>query len=196
METNFYSNIGRRRIDFWDEDNLSLSLFRYRPGKSGQTDEATQFILRFKECDVDCLPVALMEVYDAVGKFSENWKHELGCRYIVPVPSHLAQKISPSSRLMCRFIAKMFPWLQYPEELLFRKETVEPAHLAHPWQRPTSTEHFESLGCSKADFNGDGVILFDDIRTTGDTSQACRRRLRQDTRCGEVVRVFLGRTEG
>ena len=190
-----FSHIGRQRIDFWDEDNLSLSLFRYRPGKSGQTDEATQFILRFKESDSACLPVALMQVYEALGRFSEDWKCELGCRYIVPVPSHLAHEVSPSSKLVCRFIAKMFPWLQYPEDLLFRKESVTPAHLAYLGRRPTSTEHFESLGCNKADLEGAGVILFDDVRTTGDTSQACKRRLQLDTRCGEVVRLFLGRTE-
>jgi hypothetical protein len=44
-----HSNIGRERIDSWDEDNLSLSLFQYKPGKIGQTDTATQFILCFKE---------------------------------------------------------------------------------------------------------------------------------------------------
>jgi hypoxanthine-guanine phosphoribosyltransferase len=88
----------------------------------------------------------------------------------------------------------MFPWLQYPEGLLFRRESINPAHLAYPGQRPTSMEHFQSLGCRKADLEGAGVILFDDIITTGDTSQACKRRLQQDTKCGEVVRPFLGKT--
>lgn len=189
-----YSDIGRKRIDYWDEDNLSLSLFRYKPGKSGRTDEATQFILGFKASDSACLSVALMQVHGAVEQFSERWKCELGCRHIVPVPSHLAHEVSPSSKLACRFIAKMFPWLQYPEELLFRRESVTPAHL-YPGQRPTYMEHLESLGCSKADLGGAGVLLFDDVRTTGDTSQACKRRLQLGAQCGEVVRLFLGRTE-
>jgi hypothetical protein len=83
--TNPYSDIGRKRIDFWDEDNLSLSLFRYKPGKSGLTDEVTQFILGFKASDPACLPFALMQVQGAVENFSESWKCELGCRHIVPV---------------------------------------------------------------------------------------------------------------
>jgi predicted amidophosphoribosyltransferase len=194
VETNPYSDIGRKRIDFWDEDNLSLSLFRYKPGKSG-TDEVTQFILGFKALDSACLQAAAMQIYDAVGKFSEDWKREQDCRHIVPVPSHIAHKVSPSSKLVCHFIAKKFPWLQYPEELLFRRESVIPAHQAYPGQRPTSMEHFESLGCSKVDLGRAGVILFDDVRTTGDTSQACKRRLQLDAKCGEVVRLFLGRTE-
>jgi hypothetical protein len=189
-----YSDIGRERVDFWDDDNLSLSLFRYKPGKHGQTDKATQFILCFKESRSACLSTALMQVYEAMRKFSEDWRRELGCHYIVPVPSHLAQQIPPSSKLMCSFVARMFPWLQYPEELLFRRESVTPAHLSYPGQRPTSTEHFQSLGCRKANLEGAGIILFDDVITTGDTSQACKRRLQQDAKCGEVVRLFLGKT--
>jgi hypothetical protein len=194
VEINSYDNIGRKRIDYWSEDNLSLSLFHYLPGKSGQTDEATRFILRFKECDSAILPVALMQVHSAVENHLERWKSEFGCRYIVPVPSHLAHEVSPSSKLMCRFIVQTLPWLTYPEELLFRTESVTPAHLAYPGQRPTSTEHFQSLGCDKVDLDGAGLILFDDIVTTGDTSQACRRRLQKDTRCGDVLRLFLGKT--
>jgi predicted amidophosphoribosyltransferase len=189
-----YDNISRKRIDFWDEDNRSLSLFRYEPGKLGRSDEATQFILCFKDSGSACLSSACVQVYEALGKFSEDWRHQFDCRYIVPVPSHLAHEVSPSSMLMCNFIAKMFRWLQYPEGLLFRKKSVPAAHLADPGQRPGVTKHFQSLRCSKADLAGAGVILFDDVRAPGNTSQACRRRLQQDTKCGEVVRLFLGRT--
>jgi predicted amidophosphoribosyltransferase len=195
VETDRFSGIGRKRIDFWDEDNLSLSLFRYKPGKSGQTDDVTQFILGFKNGDPECFKEAMIQVYNAVGKFEEDWKSERGCRYIVPVPSHVAHQVSESSHMLCKVLDSMFPWLQYPEGLLFRKESVVAAHQAYPGQRPTSTKHFESLGCSKTDLGGAGVILFDDIRTTGDTSQACKRRLQVDTGCSEVVRLFLGRTE-
>jgi hypothetical protein len=191
---NSYSDIGQERIDYWDPDNLSLSLFRYKPGKLGQTDKATQFVLCFKESGSACLSTACVQVYKALGKFSEDWKREFDCRYVVPVPSHLAHEVSPSSKLMCGFIAKMFPCLRYPEDLLFRKESVTAAHMAYHGQRPTATEHFRSLGCRKADLDGAGVILFDDIRTTGDTSQACRWRLQQNAKCGEVVRLFLART--
>jgi hypothetical protein len=189
-----YSNIGRERIDSWDEDNLSLSLFRYKPGEIGRTDTATRFVLCFKESGSACFSTAVAQVFEAVGKFAEDWKREFGCRYIVPVPSHLAGHVSPSSRSMCRFVVRNFPWLQYPEELLFRKENVPAAHLAYPGQRPTATKHFQSLRCSKADLAGAGVILFDDVRATGNTSQACRWRLQQDAKCGEVVRLFLART--
>jgi predicted amidophosphoribosyltransferase len=189
-----YDNVCRKRIDFWDEDNRSLSLFRYEPGKLGRSDEATQFILCFKDSGSACLSTACTQVYEALGKFADDWRREFDCRYIVPVPSHLAREVSPSSKLMCGFIAKMFLWLQYPEELLFRKDSVPAAHLAYPGRRPSVTEHFQSLRCSKADLAGAGVILFDDVRATGNTSQACRWRLQQDAKCGEVVRLFLGRT--
>lgn len=191
---NIYADIGRERIDYWDEDNLSLSLFRYKPGKTGQTDRATQFILCFKNSGSACLSTACVQVYEALGRFSEDWSAKFGCRYIVPVPSHLAHEVSLSSELMCGFIAKMFPWLLYPKKLLFRKENVPAAHLAYSGHRLSPTEQFQSLGCSKEDLDGAGVILFDDIRTTGNTSLACKWRLQQDAKCGDVVRLFLGRT--
>jgi predicted amidophosphoribosyltransferase len=199
VESGLYSDISRRRIDYWSEPNLSLSLFSYKPGDAGQFDEATQFILRFKEFDranddSACLQAAVMQVYDAVLKYQEKWT-ESDCRYIVPVPSHAAHRISDWSRDLCRLIAGMCSWLQYPEQLLFRRETVVPAHQAYAGQHPTSIDHFQSLAYRDADLGGAGVILFDDIVTTGDTSQACRRRLQSDLKCGEVVRLFLGRTE-
>jgi hypothetical protein len=192
MGTNPYGDICRNRIDFWDEDNLSLSLFRYKPVGSGLSDEATQFILGFKAGDGACLQYGVKQVCDALRKVSEDWKRDYDCRYVIPVPSHVAHEVSLSSRVVCSVINEMFPWLQYPEELLFRKKGVTPAHLAYPEQRPTAAEHFESLGCSKADLGGAGVILFDDVRTTGNTSQACRWRLQGDAKCGAVVRLFLG----
>jgi predicted amidophosphoribosyltransferase len=194
VENDPYSDISRERVDFWDADNTSLSLFRYKPVRSRIPDTVTQFILGFKDFDSECLKAAWMQVYDAMEKVSKDWKRDYDCRHILPVPSHTAYQISPSSNSVCQFIAKMFPWLQYPEGLLFRRESVIPAHL-YPEQRPSAKEHFESLGCSKADLVGAGVILFDDVRTTGNTSQACRWRLRRDANAGEVVRLFLGRTE-
>jgi hypothetical protein len=174
-------------------------LFEYKPRRTEQTDEVTQFILSFKAFDQDRdsadLQAAILQVHDAIEKFAERLDIEFGCRFIVPVPSHVAYQISASSRSLCFFIARMFPWLQYPEDLLFRRVSVVAAHQARAGQRPTSMDHFRSLGCSNVDLCGAGVILFDDIKTTGDTSQACIRRLKQDTNCGPVVRLFLGKTE-
>jgi predicted amidophosphoribosyltransferase len=184
------SSICRRRVDFWDEDNLSLSLFAYKPSGSGKPDEAAELIRGFKAGDPEFFKTAMIQVYEAVGKFCEGWKREHNCRYVVPVPSHAAQKVSESSKDMCYFISKMFE-LEYLEGFLFREVSVIPAHLAYPGQRPTSMEHFESLGCNKQDLKGVGVLLFDDVLTTGDTSQACKRRLQLDA-CGKVVRLFLG----
>jgi len=184
----------RERIDFWDEDNLSLSLFPYKPSGSGQSDEVTQLVLGFKNFDPGSFSTMCVEVCDAIGKRVEDWRHGFACRYVVPVPSHSAHGVSKSSVGICRLIAEVFPWLHYPEELLFRKHSIRPAHMALPGQRPTPQEHCESLGCSGSDLAGAGVILFDDVKTTGNTSQGCRWRLR-DAGCGVVVRVFLGTTK-
>src|SRR5208282_1186897 len=164
---NSFSEIGRRRLDFWDGDNLSLSLFSYKAGKSGEIDEVTQLILGFKNFDPACLSTTFVQVYDAFGKFAEGWRREFGCRFIIPVPSHAERRVSKSSVATCRFIAEAFPWLQYPEELLFRKHAARPAHAGLPWRRPTPQVHFESLGCSGVDLAGAGVILFDDLKTKG-----------------------------
>jgi hypothetical protein len=197
-----WKDLRQRRVDLWDEANLSLSLFTYRPRSSQRADEVTEFILGFKAYDPEhfsphdseCFKASIVEVCDAFKKCEDDWKRD--CRFVIPVPRHVARQVSPSSRDMCRCIAAVFR-LEYPEELLFRNESVEAAHMARPWERRLSSmEHFQSLACQRADLAGAGVILFDDIRTSGCTSDACRRRLKQDTKCGEVIRLFLGRTEG
>jgi predicted amidophosphoribosyltransferase len=174
-----------------------LSLFVFKTVRSGQADEVTKFIHAFKASkDHECFKAAIVEVYDAAGESIEGWKPEsnYNCRYVVPVPSSRAHEVSAFSKDMCSFIASTFH-LEYPERLLFRERSVLPSHMATYWQRLSVKDQFDSLGCSKANLAGAGVILFDDIVNTGDTSQACKRRL-QDAKCGEVVRLFLGRTEG
>jgi hypothetical protein len=167
METLPWINIRQKRKVCWDEANRSLSLFVYRAVRSRQADEVTKFIHAFKASDPEAFKAAIVEVYDAAGESIEEWKRECNeeqkqennynCRYVVPVPSHSAHQISESSRRMCDFIATIFH-LEYPETLLFRKETITPAHLAYPGQRPTSTEHFQSLGCGVADLGRAGII--------------------------------------
>ena len=43
---------------------------------------------------------------------------------------------------------------------------------------------------------GQGLVLFDDVRTQGDTTQACIHRVMEATTCSRehVVRVFLAKT--
>jgi predicted amidophosphoribosyltransferase len=72
------------------------------------------------------------------------------------------------------------------------------------------TENWSDIGKWRADFWDEdnlslslfvykrvaGVLLFDDVRTTGSTSLACRWRLQRDVNAGQVVRLFLARVEG
>jgi predicted amidophosphoribosyltransferase len=189
-------NIRGKRDVCWSWDNLSLSLFVYRTVGSGQADEITQFILAFKAShDDECLKAAMLEIYEVASEYIEDWKQQYDCRYVVPVPSSRALEVSPYSRLMCSFIATNFH-LEYPEKLLFRECSVSPSHMASYWRpRLTVKEQFDSLACRATNIKKAGVILFDDVRNTGITSQACRRRLRDDAKCGEVIRLFLARTD-
>jgi predicted amidophosphoribosyltransferase len=128
------------------------------------------------------------------GEYIEEWKQEYNCRYVVPVPSSRAHEISAFSKDMCSFIASTFH-LEYPEGLLFRERSVPPSHMATYWQRLSVKEQCDSLRCRETNLAGAGVILFDDVRNTGNTSDACRRRFRDDAKCGEVIRLFLARTQ-
>lgn len=195
METLPWINIRGERDVCWSWDNLSLSLFVYRTVGSGQADEITKFILAFKaSIDDECMKAAMVEIYDTAGEYIEEWKQQYNCRYVVPVPSSRAHEISRYSKAVCGFIAKIFH-LEYPEGLLFRERTVPSSHMAAYWQRLSVKEQFDSLGCRETNLAGAGVILFDDVRNTGYTSQACGRRLREDAKCGEVIRLFLARTQ-
>lgn len=195
METLPWSKIRGKRNICWSWDNLSLSLFVYKTAGSVQADEVTQFIHAFKASkDHECFKAAIVEVYGAAGESVEEWKREYNCRYVVPVPSSRAHEIAAFSADMCSFIASTFH-LEYPERLLFRERSVPPSHMANYWQRLSVKEQCDSLGCRDTNLAGAGIILFDDVRNTGNTSDACRRRLRDNTKCGDVVRIFLARTQ-
>lgn len=62
--------------DFWDEDNLSLSLFVYRAGES-ETDFASLFVREFKSFNEDCIKEAVAHVFDALEKHAENLEAKL-----------------------------------------------------------------------------------------------------------------------
>jgi predicted amidophosphoribosyltransferase len=197
MEILPWSKIRGKRDICWSWDNLSLSLFVYKTAGSGQADEVTQFIHAFKASkDHECFKASIFEVYDAAGESIKEWKQECNynCRYVVPVPSSRAHEIAAFSRDMCSFIASTFH-LEYPDRLLSREHSVLPSHMANYWQRLSVKEQYDSLGCRDTNLAGAGIILFDDVRNTGNTSDACRRRLRDNTKCGDVVRLFLARTQ-
>jgi predicted amidophosphoribosyltransferase len=194
METLPWINIREKRDVCWSWENKSLSLFVYRTVGSGQADEVTRFIHAFKASkDHECFKAAIVEVYEAAGKYIEEWKREYDCRYVVPIPSSRAREISGYSKEMCKFVASTFR-LEY-REALFRERTVPSSHMATYWQRLSVKAQCDSLGCRDTNLAGVGVILFDDVRNTGNTSDACRRRLRDDAKCGEVIRLFLARTQ-
>lgn len=188
------NELKQKRLNFWDEDNLSFSLFPYKPTRGGEADEVSQFILGFKHLDTPNLSEAVYQICDALQRYVAIWKLDFNLQYVLPTPGHRAGHIPESSQLLCRILATQFEFI-YRDDILYRKESIRPSHMTHPRQRPTASEHFDSLGClSGANLNGAGVLLFDDVRTTGNTSQACRWRLQEDTKCGDVVRVFLGCT--
>lgn len=134
----------------------------------------------------------MLEVYEIVRGYIEEWKRDYSCRYIVRTLQPLTNyRLTQET---CARIASIFR-LEYPEGLLFRESTVRSSHMASYWQRLSVKEQFDSLGCRRTNLAGAGVVLFDDVRNTGNTSDACRRRLRDDAKCGEVIRLFLARTE-
>ncbi|SRR5579871_2115421 len=188
-----YEELESKRIDFWDEDNISLSLFPYKPIRSAYEDAPSHFLRSFKRSDQDAVPMAGAHVCQSLVPFVDEWRERFNIKIIVPVPSHTAYRVAPSSKDICRLVARVFK-LSYSENLLFRTETVIPAHMSYFGRRLSMPEHFQTLACkTNADLEGAGIVLFDDLRTTGHTSQACKRRLRERN-CGEVVRLFLGRT--
>jgi hypothetical protein len=149
LESLPWISIRQKRKVCWDEANRSLSLFVYRAVRSRQADEVTKFIHAFKSSDHEAFKAAIVEVHDAAARLIEKWKEEYHCRYVVPVPSHSAHQISDSPRRMCDFIATMFH-LEYPETLLFRKETITPAHLAYPGQRANLDGAFSVVGMRRS----------------------------------------------
>lgn len=177
------------RLDF-----PNFSVLPYRSKRSGKADQISEFVLAFKEGVESAVQIAIPVVCDELEKKRGRLLSDVS--HIVCTPPHGKGFASTSSELLCDQVAKRFA-LTHIRSGLERTKSVRKAAYAPPGQRPTYADHLESIEYAGPALNlgGRGILLFDDVLTSGDTSYACRDILLAGTRCKVVVGLFLARTQ-
>ena len=179
----------------WERDDYYL--LKYFPWKSGMHNDATYFILDFKENNTKA-------VNDAINLFIrmfKNMTHLLRdiyrCKYIVSIPSHAAGKSNTPCERVCATLAEEYTWLAYIPDTLIRIEGVAKSARSSSSKRPTSEDHLRTIKYNgpKLKASDCSFIMIDDVFTLGQTSSACREIIIKSTNCRKVVGIFLGRTQ-
>jgi hypothetical protein len=171
-----------------------FSVLPYRSKRSGKADEISQFVWAFKQGVDSAVQIAVQVVGDELDK--KRGRLLYGVSHIVCAPPHNKGFASPSSEFFCEQIANRFSLTHIPRALE-RTKSVRRAATAPRGQRPTYNDHVDSINYAgpSLDLRDRDILLFDDVLTSGDTSDACRDILNAATGCRRVVGLFLARTQ-
>jgi len=179
----------------WDGDDFYV--LKYFSKRSGLANSVTSLILRFKENDEAAVTAVIQLMTTEFERIEATLRDERLCRYIVSIPSSTAKRSNVPCERVCRALAKKFDWLTHVPDALIRGETVQKSAFAAPGERPDYEEHIRTIkyNAGTLHLNKESFIMFDDVKTRGETSRACREILAKATACKAVIGVFLGRTQ-
>lgn len=172
----------------------NFSVLPYRSKRSGRADDISRFVLAFKESVEAAVEIAIQVVGDELERKRGLLLNAVS--HIVCAPPHSMGFASASNELLCERLAKRFSLTHIPRALE-RIKPVRKAAYAPPGERPTKEDHLNSIryAGSALDLRGKGILLFDDVLTSGVTSDACRDILEAATHCKVVIGLFLARTQ-
>jgi hypothetical protein len=186
-------------VEKWqDGENFYLLPYPSRRSGRGVNNPVTDFVLAFKNRVPDAVALALQIVTSSIARIESTLRDNLGCRYVVCIPGHRKGFANPAAEALWHSLSLQRKWFAFLPHALERTETVPKAAYARARGEPAPTydDHIRTIkynesALRKADGN---FIMFDDVLTTSDTSQACRDIIKKATKCKRVIGVFLART--
>ena len=189
-------------LNNWDDDNQCAYCFLYRVGNDGPVE---QFVKRFKVPnfrienkkfvpDESYANQAQQILSACLRKHYSRIREEHNCRYLVPIPSHRQGYGDGNLLRVARLLSAEFGFDLLDRALLRTKE-ITISHKARYGERPKHQAHVQTLSWVWKDRLQGGILLVDDVITTGTTSQACRHVIAESTgiRSDSFVRLFLAK---
>lgn len=187
-------NVIKKAVKATWETPDDFYVLSYPPVRRG--DAVTSFVLDFKENKSGATAIALDIMVEQLENTQSELRDKRQCRYIVCIPGHEKGFGSIAGDSMCRDLSARYPWLVFLEGALERTKTVPKAARAKRGERTNYEKHVETIRFNDSALrkSDEGIIMFDDVYTKGDTSRACRDIIRRATKCSSVTGLFLSRT--
>jgi len=170
----------------WFDSRRKFALFQYTPSRHA--------VIAFKEGNEEALAELGQWVLGTLPGI-RSWLASASVRYIVSAPRHVVGGFAPGEAI-CAQLAAGLPGLEHLPGALVRT-TETPSAYQSGADRLGVAAHLETIryvGPPLNQVHPFGIILFDDVHTSGATSAACELVLRLATGCDTVLGLFLSRT--
>jgi predicted amidophosphoribosyltransferase len=179
----------------WSDSREDFYLYRYIPFNSGKANSLSKFMIAVKNEDTIAVHYAALLIRQALDGQKSALRLIRRCKYLMCIPPSRGGPTKSTYEELCRKVAEPFDWLTHIPNALVRTRTVRSSHTYRSTDRPTADVHYNTIRYVGPPIQPEaGILLFDDIYTRGETSKGCRQRLLDDTDCGSVTGIFLGKT--
>jgi hypothetical protein len=180
-------------------EEQTFSLFSYYPWHSSDKNEITGKILDFKKNSPltvnwfqQCAEQAISYSEGDLLGIASPW-------YTVAIPGSRSGVPNTPCEQICAHLKSRFVWILHLSHALERTQSVPKSATAHKENRPrpsyeTHKKTIRYVGPPRL-ISVAGILLIDDVLTTGNTFHACCDILRETTSCEHIFGLFLGRTQ-
>ena len=184
---------------FWDEQQ-NLCLFPYHPKDSPLRNQFTELVWSFKRNEDSAVRTVTQM---AVRAFTQNESKLRAIQpfwYLVAMPPHEAGGHNLPCEILCaRLAMNCSSWIHHLPNALERAGDVAKSSMAkhEGKKRPDYWDHAASIsyiGPEEISTEKYGILLVDDVFTTGNTFHACYGILKDATSCESISGFFVGKT--
>lgn len=173
-------------------------LFPYYPKDTLLKNQYTELVWQFKNSETDALQIVTRLAVQAFALHERALRGRSPVWYLVTMPPHTKGASNVPCEILCARLALHYSWLVHLPKALVRVEDVTKSATAkyEGKRRADYWDHVETISYEGPELMSpeSGMILVDDVYTTGNTFDACYGIIRDVACCLEIIGFFVGTT--